>query len=467
MEATLKVLAQDNDLNYDVTIRAIRSGVNRNKWNYQNIAEYARTFAGTPILTAYVNGQISDGHNMEEIVTPEGEVTYDFTGATAERIVGAISEDPEDVQVVSEDGEDWVILKGKLWRFYNSQLVDKIATMGTLEVSAETMVEDGYVNDDDGVEVFTKWYALGVTILNEKVAPAVPGANIKALQEIETEFKELKLKVASLHINADNEEEKKKEEELVVNEETNNEPQSKTTERNEKTSMNIFSKKQLAELSPKFEGYTVLCAGQDESGIHVCLMKETGDTAVYTMEGLEDVIDPKKITRVNTKANFVTDSWEMNVELDAITDDLSAKLTTRNSELEVAQNELQTAKDTIVSMTEKEMKRRVSAAKAKAQSTLDAFNANREEKIDESILTKINECIDNGDFSECENAEGEWCGEEAVMNEVLAACAKEVMEIDKKASLARNSQYVWDGVNKANKAGTGDVADLLAQFNIQ
>ena len=62
---------------------------------------------------------------------------------------------------------------------------------------------------------------------------------------------------------------------------------------------------------------------------------------------------------------------------------------------------------------------------------------------------------------------GEWCGEEAVMNEVLAACAKEVMEIDKKASLARNSQYVWDGVNKANKAGTGDVADLLAQFNIQ
>ena len=146
---------------------------------------------------------------------------------------------------------------------------------------------------------------------------------------------------------------------------------------------------------------------------------------------------------------------------------MSSKIITTNSELETAKNELQTATETIKIMTEKELKRRVSAAKAKAQSTLDAFNANREEKIDASILTKINECIDNGDFSECENAEGEWCGEEEVCNQVLAACAKEVMEMDKKASLARNSQYVWDGVNKESKAGNGDVADLLATFNIQ
>ena len=467
METEIKVLAQDSDLNYDVTIRAIRSGVNRNKWDYQNIAEYAQTFLGTPILCAYVGDQIADGHNFREVTNANGEVEYDFRSPTAERIVGAISDNPEDIQVVSDGDEDWVIAKGKLWRFYNSQLVDKIAKMGTLEVSSETMVEESHMDGD--IEVFTKWYALGVTILNEKVAPAVPGANIKALQEIESEFKELKLKVASLHINADNEEEEKEEEEeLVVNsEETTNEPQPNFTERNEKTFMNIFRKKQLAELSPKFEGYTVLSAGQDEEGIHVCLLSKMGETAVYTMADPEDLIDPKKITKVNTQATFAADNWEIPVDLDVLTDDMSSKIITTNSELETAKNELQTATETIKIMTEKELKRRVSAAKAKAQSTLDAFNANREEKIDASILTKINECIDNGDFSECENAEGEWCGEEEVCNQVLAACAKEVMEMDKKASLARNSQYVWDGVNKESKAGNGDVADLLATFNIQ
>ncbi len=468
MNTEIKVLAQDSDLNYDVTVRIIRSGVNRNRWDYQNIAEYAMTFLGTPILCAYVGEQIGDGHNFREITNADGDVEMDFRGSTAERIVGAISDNAEDIQIVSDEEGDWVVAKGKLWRFYNSQLVDKIAQMGTLEVSAETMVEESYMDGD--IEVFTKWYGLGVTILNEKVAPAVPGANIRALQEIESEFKELKLKVASLHINADEDigDEEDDEDELDDDDsdETNDEPQAKTTERNEAIPMNILSKKQLAELAPKFEGYTVLQAGQDENGIHICLMSATGDTAVYTMDSFEDLVDPKKIARVNAKASFAMDEWAMDVDVESITDDLSAKLSTRNSELEVANNELETAKETIKSMTEKEMKRRVSAAKAKAQSTLDAFNANREEKVDAKILEHINECIDNGDFSECENADGEWCGEEEVMNQVLAACAKEVMEIDKKATLAKNSQFVWDSVNKTTKAVNGDVESLLAQFNI-
>lgn len=463
MNATIKVLAQDNDLNYDVLLTIMRSGVNRNKWDYQNIAEYANTFLGTPILCAYVNGQIADGHNMSEVIMPDGEVTYDFRGATAERIVGAISDNPDDIEIKSNEDGDWIVAKGKLWRFYNRQLVDHIADVGQMETSAETEVYESHMNNE--IEVFTKWRGLGVTILNEKVAPAIPGANIKALQEIESEFKELKLKVASHNIVNDEEEMKTKE--LVANEETNDEPQPKTTERNEKTFMDIYSKKQLAELASKFEGYKVLLAGQDEEGIHVCLMSEKGDTAVYTMEGIEDVIDPKKISRVSTKTCFRADNWELAVDLDTITDDLTAKLIESDNQLEMAKNELQTATETINSMTEKEMKRRLSAAKEKAQMTLDAFNANREDKVDAKVLSQINEAIENGEFSECVNAEGDWCGEEEVMNKVLAACAKEVMELDRKSALAHNSQFIWEGMNKNSKAGNGDVESLLSQFGIE
>lgn len=457
MIATIKVLEQDKDLNYDVVVTCIRSNENRNHWNYQNIPEFANTFLGTPILCAYVNGQIADGHNMREATMPNGEQFYDFTGATAERIVGAISDDPNDIEIVTNEEGDWVIAKGKLWRFYNRQLVDKIAEAGSLEVSAETEVMESYM--EDGIEVFTKWRGLGVTILNEKVAPAIPGANIKALQELESEFKELKLRAAS-YINSE-EEEHTEEENLAVNE-TNNEPQTKTTERNEKA-LKTLSKKQLAEFEPKFDGYKVLSAGQDENGFHFCLISKEGDTAVYTMESADDLVDPKKIAKVDAQTKFAGNDWEMEVALDTITDDLSATIINANNELATAKEDLQTATNTINAMTEKEMKRRLSATKAKALSTLEEFNANRMEKVDAKILEKINEAIENGDFSECENADGDWNGEEEVANQVLAACAKAVMEMDKVAMQKNNSQYVWERVQ--NKAvDNGDVASLLSSI---
>lgn len=231
--------------------------------------------------------------------------------------------------------------------------------------------------------------------------------------------------------------------------------------------MKAFSKKQIAELSNKFEGYTVLSAGQDEAGIHVCLMSADGATYVYNMETVEDMVDTGKIHRCEAQAVFAGEGWELAVDACDLTDALSAEVIRANGELEVATANLAEAKSTIESMTTKELKRRVSAAKAKALSTLEEFNANREQKIEASILTKINEAIENGDFSECENAEGEWCGEEEVCSQVLAACAVEVMKQDKATAMANNSSYVWDKFEGKGRHQTGDVQDLLARSGIR
>ena len=37
----LRVLQKDNDLTYSVEIEVMRSGVNRNNWDYRNIKEFA------------------------------------------------------------------------------------------------------------------------------------------------------------------------------------------------------------------------------------------------------------------------------------------------------------------------------------------------------------------------------------------------------------------------------------------
>lgn len=471
-QGEIRSLVKQNEYIYEVELWLLNNLVNRNNWQYTDMSGNKDQFAGTPILVAYVNNgnTVGAGHEFSMEYDEEGNEAPTFTGAGHERIIGMISENTADIRVVTtEDGTEWIVAKGFIWKWYAKEAAEKIErdtqSGNPMSLSIETLVFQSHM--DGQVEVEDKYLVLGTTLLGDGVLPAVADAHVKALQEIESEFKELRIRAAA-YINADIEgEEEEEEEDLDDDDETNDEPQPKTLERNERTSMNILSKKQLAELAPKFEGYSILSAGQDDNGIHVCLMSAKGDTAVYTMDSFEDLVDPKKIARINAKASFAADEWSMDVDVESITDDLSAKLTTRNSELEAAKSELETATATIKDMTDKEMKRRVSAAKAKAQSTLDAFNANREEKVDAKILEKINESIDNGDFSECENADGEWVGEEEVMNQVLAACAKEVMELDKKATLAKNSQFVWDGVNKNVKANNGDVASLLAQFDIK
>ena len=358
--ATIKVLAQDSDLNYDVLITCMRSGVNRNKWDYQNVEMYAQTFAGTPILCAYVGNKIGDGHNFREIEKADGEVEYDFRDSTAERIVGCISEDPNDIWTEVRDGYVWVMAKGKLWRFYNSQLVDQIAEQKEMEVSCETLVEESY--EDGEVEVFTRWQGIGITILGKGVAPAIPGARIQEFAALSEEFKNACLKAAAYKGNQVQEEEKIDEPEAGK---TINKPHDSKNNAKE-SNMTKFSKKQVAELASKFEGYTVLAAGQDEVGIHVCLMSADGVTATYTMDSLEDTVAPEKIIKVNAQVAFSGADWEMAVDAYEVIDGILADKARANASLDKATADLQEANDKITKMVENEMNRRASAAKAMA-----------------------------------------------------------------------------------------------------
>ena len=187
MTGELKVLQRINEYEFAVEIWVMRSGVNRNRWDYRNVEENYRTFAGQPILTAYVAGQVGDGHNSHTALDPvTGELYNSYTGPTDERIVGTISENPDDISLQERDGETWIVAKGRIWRVYAPELVDKIVRTGTMEVSAETNVLEEYENGD--IEVFTRWDGIGVTILGDAVAPAIPGANIKALADLRDTF---------------------------------------------------------------------------------------------------------------------------------------------------------------------------------------------------------------------------------------------------------------------------------------
>lgn len=446
----IRVLQRLNDYEFGVELMVMRDGVNRNNWDYQNIDKYYSTFVGTPILCAYVGSKVGDGHNMRVKKDPlTGKESHSFMDGTAERIVGTLSDDLEDFEIVEQDGSKWIKAKGRLFAFYAPELVEKIVRTGRMEVSAETEVKESHKDGD--VEVFTEWAGLGVTVLGDDVAPAIPGANISVLAAMQEEFKELKLKAASYHSETQAEEDDKS-----------------TNTHKGVNKLNALSKKQIAELAKRFEGYTVLAAATSEHGVHICLMSKDGAPCVYTMAEITDVVMPEKIAQLAVKAvyNFGEDG---NIEVDVcnMTDALGAEVVKANSEIERLNGEVESANNSIEDMRNIENARRLSAAKERVKVTLDAFNANREEKVESTAVDSILKDVEANVYTNSVDEKGMWTGEKAVENAVLAVCASAVMDMDEKAAKARKTINGWDHVKASqSKAKDGSFEEMLEKWGI-
>lgn len=453
----LKLLEKQGEFIFPVEIWMLNDGVNRNNWQFINLEQHQAQWAGVPILVAYTNGgkQIGDGHNMDVARDPAtGETVASFTSATAERIVGAISEKPEDIRLAERDGLTWVVGKGFLWAWYARELVQKIerdAEQGRdMSVSIEALVSQSHM--EGNVEVEEKYTPLGVTILGDHVMPAVEDAHIAMLSAMGDEFAELKIRAAAYMESAENGE---------------SEPKEKYEQKGCTVRMR-FSKQQLRELQERFgENYTVLAATQTDNGVVVCLMGKTGKTAVYVMGALDETIVPSRIVEINAQTHFCAEGCE-DVLVDAcdMVEIMGADVADLTERLNSATAELTEAKNTITAMREAENRRRVSAAKEKAVATLAAFNANRESKVDEKSIASVQSDIDSGIYTASVDADGNWIGDKAVEEKVLAICAGAVMDMDKAAAKSRMSQFAWERMN-GTETDDGSVEALLARKGIR
>ena len=283
----VRVLSQDPNLNYEVEIDVMRSGLNDNQWDYRNVDRFAKTFRGTPILCAFIGERVGDGHNKEEKIDPAtGRKRYSFLSPTAERIVGEIYDRPDAIRLEERDGETWIIAKGKLWRFYSPELVDKIARQGRMKVSAETNVTKALHASDR--EIYEEWQGIGVTILGDGVPPAIPGANIRAIEEVQVAFHELQLRAAALQQKP----------------QTNNKKGVKNT-------VNAMSNKKLLKtVQARFPDYRVL--NMNDDGTHVLLLSADGEITAAVAE--DDIIrieknpEPVRLIRLNGRSYYET--WQ-------------------------------------------------------------------------------------------------------------------------------------------------------------
>lgn len=455
----MRVLERIGDLFYKVEIEVMRDGVNRNNWDYRNVNEYADTFKGCPILTAYVGNKIGDGHNMDQKMGPDGEMYFSTMSPYAERIVGCIGENEGDIRVEERDGQKWIIARGRLWRFYHKELVDKIASQGRMAVSAETEVFEGEQNGS--IEVYTKWRGLGVTILGDDVQPAIPGANVKALSELTATLNAMKLRAAALeakpeegsdggepeepdHDDPDEPDDDREEEDEG---EEDGEERINAVKQGVRKTMN---KKQLAELAKRFgEGCRVLAADEKR----VCMLKD-GELSAYVFDSVDETIVPEHFVQPDVTACFRFDSENaIDVDISEVTAELAAN-SAENMRLYNAEKErADKAEEQVRKMQEVEKTRRVQDVKNALKTRLNEIMAEMEVEGCEEICDEL--CGQAEEYvGDCGNAE--WNGAELAADELNARCMKRVLEAARKKNESEKKTLAWDlGTVKGGKPEDG------------
>ena len=431
---TLRVMQRLSEYEFGVELWVMREGENSNKWDYRNLRDYYKTFIGQPILIAYVGRQVGDGHNMDKRRDPAtGEEYYSFMDGTAERIVGTLSDDEKDFTLVERDGHTWLRAKGRLFAFYAPELVAKIAEQGAMDVSAETEVSESHKEGD--VDVFTQWTGLGVTILGDRVNPAIPGASIAKLAAMQEEFKTLKLRAASLHTAAGGSDGK-----------GNHNNRKKGVKSN-------MSKRAMEQMQSKFPNHKVIAMSDD--GLNVALLDASGNLFSYTFNAVDDEVSDKKIVPLmNASVRMTVGDVELNADMADVVDYTVASARKTDGEVKDLSAKLEAATEQIRAMQEAESKRRLSVCKATVKATLEAFNANRREKVAEEAVKAVEENIEAGVYANSCDKDGAWVGEKLVRDAVLAVCGETVMESDRKAAENRKAAFAWN-----SGKGTGAVED--------
>ena len=434
----LRVLERIGDLFYKVEIEVMRDGVNRNNWDYRNVDEYADTFKGCPILTAYVGNKIGDGHNMDQKMGPDGEMYFSTMSPYAERIVGCIGENEGDIRVEERGGQRWIIARGRLWRFYHKELVDKIASQGRMAVSAETEVFDG--EKDGNIEVYTKWRGLGVTILGDNVAPAIPGANVKALSELHEAMKEMKLRVASLEAQG-------------AEKEPEGEPEPEPARKNENGERGVIkrmNRKQLDELARRFgDGCRVLAA--DEK--HVCMLRN-GEPCAYVFENADETIVPEHFQTPSVNVAFrFNDETTIESDIAEMTSEMAANAAEKERLYAAEKERADKAEAEVARLREVEHQRRLSDVKAALRARLNEIMAEMEVDGCEEACQELEKCAEDY-CGDCGNAE--WNGAEMAADELNARCMKRVLEAARKKNESEKKTLAWDlGNAKGGKSDDG------------
>lgn len=181
-----------------VRIKFNKTGKNYNwtKFTKEALVDAEPTLKNIPIL-AYIKCTDEDldkydfdGHNtMTKIIeTPNGyKVEYKYL----ERPIGVIPETNNVTYEVGENGEEYCVCDGYVWKSYSNEGYEIIKNSEYKSVSMEIREREGHYDTEDDYYDITKFTYQGITVLGDDVEPAIEGANLTKYSSMDTYKEEL------------------------------------------------------------------------------------------------------------------------------------------------------------------------------------------------------------------------------------------------------------------------------------
>ncbi|MBQ8497536.1 MAG: hypothetical protein IJ489_08800 [Clostridia bacterium] len=420
----LRLLQTENGWKRAVELWLLNDAVNENSGRYTRLSEHRALFAGTPILVAYVDGKIGDGHNFEQVIEKDGSVSASFLSETAERIVGYFDGE-EDIRLEKKDGKTWIVGKGYIWKWYARELTEKLER-GKMAVSIETLIDEYHM--EGMTEIYDRYQILGTTILGDGVAPAVKNANIKVLSAIGADsLRSMALRVASA-----------------------NEAKMKNKSKGVQTM-------KIKELQKHFGGYKVLSV----EGEKIALLADNGSLYLSSARKQDgEVIIGAKV-EVNASLTLGEGENSISIPVDTLTETLNHKIETLTSDLEAEKSAKEKTESALLAMQTAEKARRRKLVKDAVANRLKAINENLDEKIEETVCNSILTDERVVAFSDMEE-NGEFCGDARACRELDALCMDRVIANNGKKANAAKKHFAWNDAKDDEDESKGVLHTLTA-----
>ena len=448
IEGRMRVLEAVNRKLYRVEIWALNDRTTGNNWRFINLEAHLKEFQDIPILTAYLkNGRvIGDGHNYEVKVDPRtGKEYASFTAPEAERIVGWVPKDAN-IRLEKKDGTSWIVVTGYLWSWYSHELVEKIVRQGDgspINVSIEALVTKEHKDGD--VDVEEEYIVLGITVLGDGVAPAVAGANIQSLAALRDGMKKEILKAASY---------------------CETQPHKHETDKGV-TKMPI-TPKVLKKLGENFSGYT--CVGASDDRARVALLSENGTPFGYSyQESDKGTVIQERIREASARVIFAFDGAEVEAPLETVMERENARVRQLEADLKAAKSAEEKLSGQVETMQAREKARRLQAAKDAIKAELALRNENRSDdrRFSTELCKELGKRVENNEFTDMEDKDGNWTGEQAVRSAVAALCMDEQTRMDKAEKAKERHLYNWTRDNSTGKTGPQTLGELIEAENAE
>ena len=198
--------------------------------------------------------------------------------------------------------------------------------------------------------------------------------------------------------------------------------------------------RRLEDLRPMFPNYTVLGV-KDQT---VALLNEKGRTCSYTfLDENETTVAPERIAEITVNSVFGEGENAIEISAEQLLGSVQAQLNSTKTALDDATAENTRLTQKINEMTDAEKKRRKKVVEKAIKERLDENRKDCGADIDEHLCDDMlaEDCI--GKYAEMEK-DGEFCGDNAAVDEVDARCMRKIKEANKAKNNAAKSKYDWE-----------------------